>query len=204
MLSFNSALLSVAGDFCGAYAPYQSVQITPGKSGGVFLASTDKGNVACLAFDAAGNGDESMCVLPSGELIRACKGIKSAERGIKIEGDVALVTTYRKTTSETKEIPVLKSSVSFPPLASAIQDCLNRWSMTPTVSNSSGRYNITYINNALKSLSVFNSSIVLSAFDGGPMRIQGADDNIVILVMPQTAEPIPPCPDWLQRFASNQ
>ena len=41
----------------------------------------------------------------------------------------------------------------------------------------------------------------MSAFDGGPMRLQTDRGNVVILVMPQTAEPIPPIPDWLINFA---
>ena len=46
MLSCNSALLAIASEFTGTYAPYQAVELTPHERGGVFLASTDKGNVA--------------------------------------------------------------------------------------------------------------------------------------------------------------
>ena len=59
MLSFNSALLSVACDFTSKFAPYQAVEITQAKNGGVYLASTDKGNIACFAYDPSGVADEN-------------------------------------------------------------------------------------------------------------------------------------------------
>ncbi len=203
MLSFNSALLSVACDFTGKFAPYQAVEITPAKSGGVFLASTDQGNITCLAYDPAGKTDESTCLLPNKDLMRVCKGIKTGERNIRIEGDLATVTTYKKTTNQIQELPVMRSSIKFPPLASAIQSCLDRWSNTPTSSSTAGRYDIDYLNKAIRSLSVFDSSICLCAFDGGPLRIQGADNNLTILVMPQTAESIPSVPIWINDYAKS-
>ena len=47
-------------------------------------------------------------------------------------------------------------------------------------------------------------SLVLSAFDGGPLRLQGEGLELMILVMPQTAEPIPPIPDWVLRFSEGR
>ena len=123
MLSCNSALLAIASEFTGTYAPYQAVELTPHERGGVFLASTDKGNVACLAFDPAGEGDETINLLPNTELIKASRGVKTATRTLVIEDDIAKVTTYRKTTSETKEIPINRSSVNSPNLAKALKDC---------------------------------------------------------------------------------
>jgi hypothetical protein len=35
------------------------------------------------------------------------------------------------------------------------------------------------------------------------MRIQTDVGNIIILVMPQTAEPIPTIPDWLSKYATG-
>ena len=202
MLNFNSALLSVASDFVGQFAPYQSVEITPAPEGGVFIASTDKGNIACLAFDPSGTADEYTCIITSKDLMKATKGIKTGYRNIQINDDQAVVTTYKKTTAnQVIEVPVMRSTVAFAPLSKAIQNCLDRWSNTPATSPTAGRYNLTYINKALRSLSVFDSSIALSAFDGGPLRIQGADNNLIILVMPQTAEPIPKIPYWLEKYA---
>ena len=135
--------------------------------------------------------------------MRVCKGIKTGERNIRIEGDLATVTTYKKTTNQIQELPVMRSSIKFPPLASAIQSCLDRWSNTPTSSSTAGRYDIDYLNKAIRSLSVFDSSICLCAFDGGPLRIQGADNNLTILVMPQTAESIPSVPIWINDYAKS-
>ena len=36
------------------------------------------------------------------------------------------------------------------------------------------------------------------------MRIQEESGNVVILVMPQTAEPIPPVPDWLKAYSQDK
>lgn len=206
MLSFNSALLSVACDFTGKFAPFQSVEVSRAEKGGVYLASTDKGNIACLAYDPAGSADEDVCLLPSKDLMRVCKGIKTGERTIKIEGDMAQVTTYKKTTNQIQEVPIMRSGVEFPhkKLTQAIRDCLMRWSATPIISATAGRYDIDYINRAIKSLGIFESSICLSAFDGGPLRIQGESNNLTILVMPQTAEPIPAVPSWLCDFAEQE
>ena len=195
-------MLSVASEFVGQYAPYQSVQITPAPDGGVFIASTDKGNIACLAFDPSGSADESTCILPTKDLIKASKGIKTGDRNIQIDGEKAVVTTYKKTTAnQLVELPVMRSTVPFAPLAGAIKACLDRWSSTPKTSATAGRYGLTYINKAIRSLSTFDASISLSAFDGGPLRIQGADSNLIILVMPQTAEPVPEVPYWLENYA---
>ena len=43
--------------------------------------------------------------------------------------------------------------------------------------------------------------MILSSFNGGPMRIEEGSGDIVVLVMPQTAEPIPPIPQWLRNYA---
>ena len=203
MLSCNSALLAIASEFTGAYAPYQAVELTPHERGGVFLASTDKGNVACLAFDPAGEGDETINLLPNSELIKASRGVKTATRTLVIEDDIAKVTTYRKTTSETKEIPINRSSVNSPNLAKALKDCLDHWDRldAQSVSATAGRYNISYIQRAIKGLSTLNASVILSSVNGGPMRIEEGSGDIVVLVMPQTAEPIPPIPQWLRNYA---
>ena len=66
----NGALIAVAADFTGKYSPYQSVQIRPNPSGGVFVAATDAGRIAFLGFDPAGKGDEEVVLLPTAELSR--------------------------------------------------------------------------------------------------------------------------------------
>ena len=150
MLRLNSALVAIAAEFTGKYSPYQSVEISPAPKGGVFVASTDRGNIACLAYDPAGTADETIKLLPDPDLIKFCRGIKTADRELRIEGNNALVTTFRKSTNEQRETIVNKSISDFPPLAGAISTCLERWGATPSVSTTAGRYESWYVERALK------------------------------------------------------
>ena len=218
MLQLNSALLSIAGEFCGRYSPYQGICLSPGSDGGVYVAATDS-KVACIAFDQGGSADQSIVLLPSPDLLRACRGIKTAERLVTIGSDgiptscppssaqapnTAMVSTIRKTTGPSKvEIPIQYSSVPFPPLNEVMKGVVDRWSANPQTSPTAGRYDANYLQKAIKGLSALNSSIVLSAFDGGPMRLQTDDGSVVLLLMPQTAESIPPVPDWILSYAKN-
>ena len=201
MLSCNSALVAIASEFTGQYAPYQSIQLTPAPNGGLWITATDKGNVACLAFDPSGSSDRVYNILPNSELIRASRGVKTASRTLILEGSTAKVTTYRKTTSETKEMPFSESSSDLPDLPSAIRNCIARWEATDAKTATAGRYSVSYVQRAIKGLSSISSSVTLHSFDGGPMRIQEATGDIVILVMPQTAEPIPSIPDWIYKYS---
>ena len=203
MLQLNSALVAICSEFTGKYAPYQSIEISPSPAGGVFVASTDRGNIACLAHDPAGKADETIKLLPDTELMKYCRGIKTADRQLQIEGNNAMVTTFRKSTNEQRETVVNRSISDFPPLARAISSCLKRWSKTPTVSATAGRYESAYVERALKGLSTTSDSVVLSAFDGGPLRVQTDKADVVILVMPQVAEKIPSIPEWLSEYASS-
>lgn len=201
MVQFNSALLALAGLFVGAYAPYQAVHIRP-HAGGVLVASTNQGQVSFLGYDPNGSADESCNIVACDKLLAACAGIKSAERDVFIEDGRATVTTYYKAAdNKKKEFPVLYSSVPFPPLASAVQACVDRWSATPATTATAGRYASSFLLDAIKAVSGCGDSITLSAFDGGPLRLQSDTLDMLILVMPQTAEPIPPLPDWVCSFA---
>jgi len=201
MLQLNSALLAIAAEFTGKYAPYQAVEISPCPTGGVFVASTDKGSIACLAYDPGGKADETARILPDNELIKVCRGIKTADRDIRIEGTNAIVTTYRKSTNERKEITISRSISEFPPLAQAIDACIRRWGETPEISATAGRYDAHYVERALKGVSTLGDSVVLSAYDGGPLRIHNQTNDVIVLVMPQTAESIPSVPEWLSEYA---
>lgn len=201
MIRLNSSLVSIAAEFCGKYSPYQAIEISPAAGGGVYVTSTDGGRVVCLAHDPAGICSEVTRLLPDSELLRYGRGIKTADRELTVNGNNAVVTTFRKTTSEKKEFTVTHSISDSPPLAQAVKACIDKWSPTPTTTSTAGRYESAYVERALKGLAQGDGSVVMSAFDGGPMRLQTDRGNVVILVMPQTAEPIPPIPDWLINFA---
>lgn len=201
MLQLNSALVAIASEFTGKYAPYQAIEISPGPKGGVYVASTDRGNIACLAFDPGGTADEEITLLPEPELMKLCRGIKTADRELRIEGNNAMVTTYRKSTNERREVIINRSISDFPPLRLALASCLERWSNTPSVSATAGRYESRYVERAIKGLSTMSDSVILSAFDGGPLRVQTDKADVVILVMPQVKEKIPAVPEWLNDYA---
>lgn len=201
MMLFNSALLTMAGLFVGPYAPYQSIHIQP-HDGGVLVASSNIGRITFLGFDRQGSADESCDLIPDKDLLDACTGIKTAERDVLIEGATARVTTYRKTTgNDVKEFNVLHSTTPFPPLRDAVRACIDHWSVTPELSRTAGRYATTYLTKAIKAAGLHADSVVLSSFDGGPLRLQSGSLEMLILVMPQTAEPIPRLPDWVCSFA---
>ncbi len=108
------------------------------------------------------------------------------------------------TNNQIQELPILKSSIPFPKeFYPALKTCIDRWSLTPELSETAGRYSSTYISKAVKALGLIDSSITFSAFDGGPLRIQGSDSNLMILVFPQTAAPIPHLPDWFAQYATT-
>lgn len=203
MLQFNSALLAAVGSFTGPYAPYQAVHIRP-HCGGVLLAASDHGKVTALGFDRKGKADETVTLIPGDELLKACAGIKSAERGIVIDGDRALVTTYYKAaSSKAKEFPVHRSIQAFPDIDGAMAACAARWGATPRLSETAGRYDVTYLTKAIRAAGLLTDSLVLSAFDGGPLRLQGESIELMVLLMPQTAEPIPPLPEWILEFTAQ-
>lgn len=203
MLQFNSALLAIAGGFVGTYAPYQAIHIAP-HNNGVLVASTDQGRAAFIGYDPRGTADETYDLLPDSKLLTACAGIKSAERDVTIDDGIARVTTYRKTAAnEIKEFPALRSSAAFPSLQPVLRACIDRWGKAPALATTAGRYASPLLINAIKSIGGFHDSIVLSAFDGGPLRIQCDGLDMLILIMPQTAEPIPVLPDWICSYAGT-
>ena len=200
MLQFQSSLLALAADFTGTYAPYQAIRVEPLPGGGLVVASTNKGHIAFVGHDPKGIGDEARTLLPTPDLVRAAKGIKTAERYITIDGATAQVTTRRKTTSQTAEFQVADATSAFPPLAAVMSAAVERWSVTPRTTETAGRYDAALLEKTIRAAAGAGVSIVLSAFDGGPLRLQLEDIEAVILLMPQTAEPVPSVPQWLCRY----
>lgn len=196
----NSTLLEIAGAFTGKYTPYQAIHIEPASQGGVYVASTDRGAIACLGYDPGGTASAPADLLPSSELLRACKGIKAAERDIQISGSSAVVTTYRKSGNQAVEFPIHFASTPFPQLDEVLAACADRWGKTPRVTETAGRYDAALLTRALRALDGCSDSLVLSAFDGGPLRLEAEHLSLLILLMPQTAEPLPATPPWASQF----
>lgn len=196
--SFSAPLLSVASEFTGKCAPFQAVQVKPHPKGGVLVSATDQGKVAVVGFDPRGEASAETCLLVNSELGRACRAVKTGPREVSIDGMNATVRSYTKSgSSKAAEFLVQHSAVEFPPLGQALSACVERWGRTPEASATAGRYDAALLERAIKAAGSLADSIVLSAFDGGPLRLQGQGLEILILLMPQTAEPIPPVPQWI-------
>jgi len=201
-LRFNSALLHLAAEFTGKYAPWQGIRVAP-LAGGVSVAASDRGAATLIGWDPNGSASSEACLLPSRDLANACKGIKTAERDVSIDGDQAVVTTFFKSHSVAKEFPVTYSSCPPPPFEETIAAAISYWHATPELSRTAGRYDLGLLLKALKALGSEDDAVVLSAWQGGPLRLQRGDVQAVILLMPQEAQPLPGIPAWLEDFAKQ-
>lgn len=203
MLALDAALVWICGSFTGTYAPFQSIHLKP-LSNGVLVAASDHGRISAIGFDRHGRGDESWTIIPSPELLRSCAPLKSAKRELRLDEQGSAVITFRKTTAdEVKRFPTTPATTPFPPIADALAACIATWGATPKLSATAGRYDSNYLEKSIKILAAADQSLVLSAFDGGPLRLQSESLDVVVMLMPQCAEPIPPIPDWIQELAGS-
>ena len=152
MIRFNSALLANAAEFTGKYAPYQGIELAPAPGGGIYVTSTDKGNIAFFGYDAAGEADQCVVVFPTADLIKLCRGIKTADRELRISDGLGKVTTFRKSSNEVKETPVQFSSIAFPELGPVVQTIVGYWNNQPPMTTTCGSYDSGYVAKALKCL----------------------------------------------------
>lgn len=208
-LTFNSALLAYAAAFTGRFGTDQGVEITPLRAGepesGVTVAAFNRGAIGMIAYDPEGKADDSVLLYPDKGLIKAANGIKTAGRDICIEGDdltalSARVTTYHKEHSTFKDYTV-RASRDLPSYRPTIAAVLQHWGSTPELSATAGRYDMDLLHAAIKTMVDDTDSLVLSGYNGGPLRLQREDVQIVVLLMPQTALPIPAAPAWLSEYA---
>jgi len=203
MLSLDGALVAVASDFCGRYAPYQAITLRPNPDGrGVYVASTDAGKLAFLAYDHAGHGDEEVILLPTPDLIKHCRPLKSASRGIEIEGDTARCSKSTKNTTQTSEIPITRSAVPPSDLVGVMKTVATLWGKDIPCVNA-GNFNANYLQKAFRSIESLGSSITMSHLEGGPLRIESTTGCALVMVMPETARPIPELPEYLLKFANS-
>lgn len=204
MITISANVFGLVADFRGAYAPFQAIHIEPHPQGGVIAMATKNGHAACVARDPSGHADEERTILPSDELLKAAKPIKSADRFLVLsQATVTVTTRYAKSPDKSIELALTDSSKTFPALRLVFQQCLQRWSACPELSSTVGRYDSDLLLHAIKAAGG-SSSLVISAYDGGPLRLQSESLEAVILVMPQTATPIPTVPEWLLTYALDQ
>ena len=199
---FNGALLAVAADFCGKWTPYTGVQIRPNRNGsGVFVASTDAGRLAFLAFDENGSADEELCLLATSDLLKHTKPLKSASRWIEIEGSIARCSKLTKSTTTTVEVPVTYSTVEPPDLVGAMHKVALQWGKDQPHCVDCGNFNGSFLTRAFKAIEVLGGSVTMSHLNGGPLRVESTDHDVIVLVMPETARPIPALPAFLKSFS---
>ena len=203
MIRLNAALFALAAQFTGKYAPFQGVCVSPHARGGAVIAASDRGAATFIAFDPTAALDEEAAFIPGDELVKACRGIKTAQREIQITDSSAVVTTFRKTTSEAKELTIHHTQQRLPRLPEVIAQAVSYWSATPELTTTAGRYDIQLLSKAVRAMADETDSIVISAFQGGPLRLQREDTGVVVLLMPQAAEAIPPMPPWLLDYATT-
>lgn len=210
---FNAPLLAIASQFVGKYVPFNAITIEPisGIPGVAVTAVMDNGAAAFMGYDPAGRADETLRVIPSSALVKACRGIKTAERVLRIADDPGTssptrsgeVMTIRKTATQSVEALVSISSHDAPPLRRVIQAVGERWGQVQELSATQGRYDRGLVERGLSALEC-QESVAMAAWDGGPLRIQSEDGTRVVLVMPQTARELPPVPAWLGSFATSE
>jgi hypothetical protein len=201
MFRLNSALFNLAAAFTGKYHPFQGVTLTP-HAGGVVVTSSNRGAATFYGFDPTGVAPQETTFSPGKELAAACKGIKTAQRELTIDGSVAMVTTYYKEHSTAKEFQVAQLSER-PPLRSAITMAIDLWGEQPPLSTTAGRYDLDLLSKATRTIAEESDAVVLSGYDGGPLRLQSEELRCVVLLMPQVAQPLPSLPPWLADYADS-
>jgi hypothetical protein len=201
MFRLNSALFNLAASFTGKYHPFQGVTLAP-HAGGVVVTASNRGAASFYGFDPQGHAPQEATFSPGKELAAACKGIKTAQRELTIEGSTALVTTYYKEHSTAKEFQVSQLSER-PPMRPVIAMAIDLWGESPSLSTTAGRYDLDLLTKSVKVIAEESESVILSGYDGGPLRLQSEELGCVVLLMPQVAKPLPSLPAWLADYGSS-
>jgi hypothetical protein len=212
MVDVCSSLVALAGRFTSKFAPYQAISIEPGPAGaGVLVAASNRGASGFVAFDPKGRyeaGAPRLKLLPTPELLSACRGIKTAERSLRLDGPVAVVSTYTKSTTSHKEMPVAYSTLtalSARDIAlSAVASQIEKPGPTHGLF---GRFDIALVRDAVRILEEHGEPVLLSigrgsaARDGEdrPLRLFSESLNAMVIIMPMKKKdvPYPPPPAWL-------
>jgi hypothetical protein len=201
MFRLRSSLFNLAAQFTGKWAPFQGVTLSP-LAGGICAMASDRGAATFLGYDSSGHATTAATFLPGKDLVSASKGIKSAQRELIIEDELATVTTYYKEHSKSQQFPVCACNEQ-PPLREAIAEVLRVWGEEPELSTTAGRYDLGLLTKAVRTISEESDQLVISGYHGGPLRLQSDALGCLVLIMPQVAQPIPPVPPWLADYADS-
>lgn len=221
-LTCESRLYAIGCDFAGTYAPYQGIHFCPGPGGqGVIAAASDRGALTFVGYDEAGAIDEATTLLPCNELAAASRGLKSGPRTLTLDTEtrIATVTTHLKTRAgKTVELAApLVSSISFPDIQAVTANFIAYWEGASPVVTTCGRYDAKLLLKALRAAEGLGDSVSLSGMDGGPLlvNIEAFDDGegrkkpqmqstgLLLMLMPQTAQEVPPPPGWARRWSQS-
>jgi hypothetical protein len=192
--------------------------VEPGPGGaGVLVFASDRGAASFVGYDRRGTYDEPAPrakILPERELMAACRGIKTAERRVMINGEHAVISSYGKTTTSQKEVPVGYSQLE---CLCARDACLmiarRRAAGDGPPARLLGRFDVALVRSAIKVLEEHGDPVILSIGHGAradgadaPLRIYSESLDAVVVVMPQKkeGEPYPQMPDWIVRVAQSQ
>jgi len=215
----ESRLFAVGADFAGTYAPYQGVYFCPGPAGvGVIASASDRGALTFVGYDEDGTIDEPVVFIPTDELAAASRGLKSGPRTLSIDTEtrIAAVTTPLKTkagkTVEMAAPPV--STISFPDVQTVVAQFVAYWEGLGQQVDACGRYDARLLLKALRAAEGLGDSVSLVGLSGGPLLINieaSIEDSkkksvrmqstgLLLMLMPQTAQPVPPPPGWARRW----
>jgi len=221
-LNCESRLFVVGADFAGNYAPYQGIYFCPGPRGvGVIASSSDRGALTFVGYDESGTIDEPVVFIPTSELAAASRGLKSGPRTLSIDTEtgIAAVTTPLKTkagkTVEMSAPPV--STIAFPDVHGVVARLVAHWEGMGQQVDACGRYDAKLLLQALRAAEGLGDSVSLVGMSGGPLLINieaAVEDEtakkktvrmqstgLLLMLMPQTAQPVPPPPGWVHRWS---
>jgi hypothetical protein len=207
IFDIDSRLFYIACQYTHKFAPWQAVTIQPGADGtGAIVSASDRGAATFLAFDPTGQADDHAAFIAGSDLLKVAKGIKSAKRSLRIDTDqlLARVTTHLKGSDKVVEAPApMLSENPAPDLRLVMKRYLDARRQVPA-GNAFARIDAKLLARACESFDQLSDSVIISTLEGAaPICLQGDKVDVMVLLMPQTADPLPPVPDWLNRWSQS-
>lgn len=207
IFEFESRLFALAAEFTGKYVPFTGVHLAPGPGGdGVVVTSSDRGAICFMGYDPKGTAGGEVTLLPDKEVVKASRGLKLKERTLRIDTDarVARITTHMKSgAGQTVELPAPAPAADHKDLRPILPQFIDVWKTQGDISATAGRYDTVLIRKALDAAESLGASVVLSSLVGGPLRVAIEGTDAMLLIVPQTALPIPALPEWLEAWSAT-